>query len=358
MDFNHRSVMVGTPAPGNSSECGWNPCAVFGIFSEKLNLNFVFQSSNDVEDPEVLIMYTPILPDNFTYVLPFDYYSSGFIVPNLVETDKSKYFILPFDPSLWIVILAGIFYFATICSTVSYISNGSRNFVSHIVSSFSVTICARGLGVTNSHMINGIHLLMIWYGIILTNLYSGYLGSYILAPMRKSVDTIIYNEGFKAIMETHHSDIFHSRFKVVGCPLDFYRDHISNANMTFGYFVNSVFWDNNFRSGKGATLKLFRKLGKFVKTNIVRSIIIRRGSIYTSYFEKMYLELWSHGFMKKFETYGDVINFPVNVNDSGGATSFNVDEITPIIKMLGLGLGCGVMMFLVELFFHKICSFK
>lgn len=217
-----------------------------------------------------------------------------------------------------------------------------------------MTIGAKGFNATNSHIINGIHFLMILYGIILVNLYCGYLGSYIVAPVSKSVDTIIFNEDNK-VLEYYDPEKLKNGFNVVGYPVDFYNNHITSANVSFGYSVSSNTWKNNFATGKGATLKLFRKLDNFDQFNIVDSIIIRKGSPYTDHFEKFYFDMWSHGFVTKmFGQYGTVINFPNNLDDSGNVSSFSVQEVTFIMKMLGLGLSCAGLLFVIEICYYNI----
>lgn len=228
------SIIVGTPADRNSSQCIWPSCHILNIFAEKFDLSFVFKSSKDVDDAEFLIGFFAKPPENYTNLLPFTYYSSGCILPNLAETVKSKFFILPFEPSLWATIMVGVLYFATVNSIVSHIFKGSRNWLTHLLDMFSVTICAKGFDANTSHLLNGIHFLMIWHGIILTNLYCTFLGSYILAPLSKSVDTVIYNIDNKPILEAYHQSIFRNKFKVVGYPSDFYLGHFINANMSFG----------------------------------------------------------------------------------------------------------------------------
>lgn len=108
-------------------------------------------------------------------------------------------------------------------------------------------------------------------------------------------------------------------------------------------------WDNNFGRGKGAYLKLFRKLEAFSRTDVVNTIIIREGSVYRDCFEDFYLKMWSHGFVKKFVGGASLIKFPVNLKDSGAISSFNIYDVLPIMKVLGLGLGCGSLIFIMEI---------
>lgn len=354
IQINNASVIVATPAGENSSKCIWRTCPLFQLFTEKYNVNFEFKSWRDVNDAEFLTMFLAELPENYTYILPMQYYYSGFMVPNLVEMDKSQFFMLPFQPWLWAMIVAGIFYFASIRWIVFDIFERPLNFFVHVLDSLYVTLCTKAPKTTNSHILNIIQFLMIWYGVIMTNLYCAFLGSYILAPLGRNADTIIYNEDNRPIIDHHHPSIFESKFKMVGVPFDTYNDLYTNANPTFGYFINNFIWDNNFASGKGE--KLFRKLDSFVRTDIVNSLIIRKNSVYKDDFEEFYLDMWSYGYIKKFTKFGAEVKFPPNSKNTEVVSSFSLHEIVSVVRLLGFGLGFSGFVFVIEIFSQ--CSLK
>lgn len=186
---------------------------------------------------------------------------------------------------------------------------------------------------------------------ILNILYWSFFGSFLLAPLKKEVDEIMCNSELAKVIEDNHSSMLQSEYKLIGVSTDTYVNHVFNANVSYGYFINHVIWNYNFGSGKGAILNLFRRLGPFQKKTVVNSLIIRESSEFRDDMEDFMLKMWCFGFINKFSNSGhDVkVNFSSAVVNSKENNYFSFQEFSSVLKFVAFGWIFGVITFIGEL---------
>lgn len=175
----------------------------------------------------------------------FHFESYQVIVPKNTFSNKSLYFVLPFNLDVWITIITYIILGAVMLNVMERLVTMNSDFTRNLLDCFSMTLCIAICFRSKHSVSNFIYLAMIVMGIVLVNLYSLYLGSFLIAD--------ISSRDFKValVLQTpmFQSGV-HNGINIQYVPMDssLYSSHLYGFDTNYGYVISSYLWrDERFK---------------------------------------------------------------------------------------------------------------
>lgn len=234
--------------------------------------------------------YANMNPNPFvlTSVVPF--YSIGLVMPSLNNIDKSNYFTMPFDKVIWMIHAIFPIYYALALEIAMRKSTIMENILE------GVRVIAKGnlrVPKTNRSLVKIIYLLTISYSILMSMMYTSYLGCFLTRALGKT-DFVFVCTAARIKILSKERKLFNF---LVQEPDDYYAK-LYGLDMNYGYCVTSIF-RNNAIGFKNYMKPIFRSVipWKFVYGHYLR---INQHSKHLNNFNSFLLNAYSTGLMKKW----------------------------------------------------------
>lgn len=170
----------------------------------------------------------------------FEYDQFNIIVPKHTLIDKFLYFVLPFNPNVWLIISFYIVFGSVILTIVGRMFTENNDFIGNVLQCLRMTL-AQTMSWKTFHPISSlIYMIMIVSGFVLVNLYSLYLGIFLITDVRSNDFKVAVSIG---------DDFFASDVKMRGMQFvkqdSFtYAMNLITLNTEYGYIVNTYLWKN------------------------------------------------------------------------------------------------------------------
>lgn len=254
---------------------------------------FAFSEVNNMTSMDLVLVdlgnliYNPFI---LTSVVPF--HSVSILIPALNKLDKSKYFAMPFDTTIWIVCALFPIYFAAALEISLRKSRIIRNTVE------AVRAIATGiirLPSSAGFLLKTIYFLAIFFGFSMSLIYTSFLGCFLTKTIDKSdYDIVCTADRIKQLdLDPKRQDI-----KFLVHSSDDYFMKLFDLDMSNGYCMTSFFWSTRI-DFKRYMKPAFRPIipWKFAYVHLLR---INKHSRHVENFNSYLLNVYSSGFMSKW----------------------------------------------------------
>lgn len=351
-NYNDESLLVAIPSSLSTTECVFINCDFLRIYGEKYKVNLTYGSFKDIEKPDIVIAYFPT--DNLSYIYPLERYTSGAIVPIKTETNVSKFFILPFQTSVWIACCISVIYFGLVFSLLSYRLKNRAEILTNIIKAFSIPFQPGAEAPQNHRIVLYIYTVIMVFEMYLTMLYTLYLGSFFVVPVEKSDFLIIYNKLIKYGLKTHHSDLLlDGRYKIHEVEAHVNRETYEQLNTSVGIFINGQQWKRDFSFQKNLDRKIFQTISPWKTTSSAVAPSISNNSIHKWRLDWLYLQTYSFGLSDEWIFRSQIHNLSQKVNsilaeERKDSTLFFTDLVL-VFKIYGFGVGVSGFTYLFEI---------
>lgn len=115
----------------------------------------------------------------------FEYEDFKAIVPRTL-IDKSMYFLLPFNPNVWLTICFYIVFGSVILTIVDRVLTKDHDFIGNFMESLRLTLSQVTALKLKSPIASFIYMIMIVNGFVLATLYCLYLGTFLITDIRSN----------------------------------------------------------------------------------------------------------------------------------------------------------------------------
>lgn len=250
------------------------------ISYSKIDPDFIFVISvlyqDRVEDPRKTTSYFEL--DKFNVV-----------VPRTIFIDKSSYYTLPFQVSVWATICVYYIFGSLALYTIERVSDEDTDFISNLMECLRITLSQTILLRPQGQISSFINIVMIVVGFLLVNLYGLYLGYFLIKDVETGNFKIAYTIG-------NDDDFFEgSGFKFVYQDPLKYASNLYNLNTKFGYIVNSYLWNSHHLRHKFRLLKKDMKGGSFPILGMMR-----KNCILETIFDNFVINAYSSGLYRRW----------------------------------------------------------
>lgn len=349
-DFNNLTLKVSLPTvlETKDDECENVNCGFLKVFGKKYKLKYNFKSHREFKNPDINIGY--IQQKGFSYIYPVERFASTAIIPIVPEDDFSKMYFLPFQRGLWIIIILFVIYFGTVLSFVSYIIHRNINFTLNLLKGFAFILQSGVKIKTDRKMVLIIYILMLFFGICVTMLYSLFLGSFFIVPMEKTNYTILYNKETEPIIRVANRDIFEGPYRVLRAEDHIIHSFYIELNTSFGYIINSRQWEIDFYFQRNLRKHVFRVLIPWRTTSAVIGPMLQENSFVRKKMDRLFLTTYSAGLNQHWIHLTSMKNLSRKVNAilNDRKEAVEIRDIIDIMKFYFCGLGFAGLAFFGE----------
>lgn len=264
------------------------------------------------------------------------------ILPKNLSIEKYLYFVKPFTPFVWFLICLGIFYNSIILTSVNhktFSTNWLNNFGCVIAQSFTIL-----KSDSRFYILNG---LMIMFGLIVANLYSLYLGAFMVTTIKESEFQVISPE---PVRDLYGLKSFENIFSIVEfVDVMEFCSKLLALDSRFGFHITEGVWDSNLVLQDNFMIdeKLSRESPVYC--------FVKKHSAFRRELEEFLFRANSFGLMMKWLKEGFFIPSTLyreigrNKNVNTKHTMSSVDDFKLLFYELFFGTGVALIVFFVEI---------
>lgn len=313
------------------------------LFLDKFNITLTLDEDFDA-DILISVHYTEDEMKSKILSKFCEFENSNIIIP--LKTIKNKYlfFKYPFNWTVWLVICMGMAY----KSIVLYISEKSFDKNCHLTS--SMLSCLEillwiGLKIRRSNwLLQTIYIILTIEGFILVNLYSMYLGSFLVVDLKRTRFEI----GMVGTAEEINKEYVNvGKYNLKFMSIYEYGINLMTLNTQYGYSVPKTVWNSN------AELQdHFRVVEYDIRRPFPLVPVINKNSMFENAINKFVILAYSHGmFQKWFREF--IVLKPQKLTANTVTDMLVLKDFKYVIYIFDLGILFAILLFLAEVLYSK-----
>lgn len=234
------------------------------------------------------VHYASLNPNPFVLTSVITFYSMGLIEPYVSKMEKSEFFTIPFDGVIWTILALFPIYFALALK----IAERKSRILENMLAAIRVLAAGPINLESNSTLLRTVYFLTILFGLIMTMIYTSYLGCFLTRAVDKRDLDFMCTAPKIAILQRggRYQD---TKFMIFSD--EEYFNKIMDTDPNYGYCEASVHWDKF-----AAVLKpLFRKVlpWEFSYGHYMR---LNKSSKHQKTFNTYLINVHSSGLMQKW----------------------------------------------------------
>lgn len=324
-------------------------------YSFKINYVKWNKSESDLGGIDVLAVdFEPLMQSllNIEIPLVLEHQEISIIVPVSAKSPKYNYFVEVFSTTLILIYIFLIIVFGIVSAFITNLKSRKIDISREILVGFSLSSNqSTNVYYKKSFLHRWIYFLMFIFGIIFTNLYTVYLGTFFVKGMDERLSTIWADQRGSEFLKPRLPKL---AFQV----LDFkdYLDCLFNLDMRRSYYITSYVWMRFFYFQKYYGKSIFR-----VKSPWFGGYKFHSASVFNSNFEhlneiKEFLVLaYSSGLMNKWSHEMSIQNIMQKMRSLVPQREpIVMDDLKIIFKFIGIGWLITGIIFLFEILYDKL----
>lgn len=307
-------------------------------FENKYNIKLVYP----YEDPDVFIYlrYKKEILEAGQISSFFEYENLDIVIPIKNSIDRYLYLVQPFNWKVWVAVIVGLIYNSVVLNiSVKYFVK-DHDFPTSLLECLQMTLW-QSVNIKKHHWIlSSIYVVLLIEGFLLVNLYSMYLGSFLVVDI-KAQDFEIAIITKADVIQTEFNDV--SMFKFKHMSIFEYAANLLVLNMDYGYVVNKRAWETN-----SALRENFKIVKKEIRKPMPRMAVFKKDFRLKDLVNHFFLMEYSHGIVNKW-----IKEFiELKPSEALKPSAFLVlNDFKIVVNLFYYGMGFATVIFIGELVF-------
>lgn len=271
------------------------------------------------------------------------------IVPANIHVNRHLYFLYPFNWKIWVVLAVGIIYKSVIVSVAVGLISGHFDFSKACLQCLKLLLWQDSMIVRKHNIINLIYILLTVEGFVLVNLYSMYLGSFLITNVKQTS----YEIAFTSLSEKALREMFEdgNQIRLKEMSVFEYAFNLLSMNPKYGYIVDFLSWTNN-----DVLQANFRKLKTETRKPIPLAGLMKKNYFLEHALNDFFLTEYSYGlFQKKMQNCARM-ELGTRALEGPDNQHFILKDFVLVIDLALFGLGLASIICLCEVIYGKIIN--
>lgn len=309
----------------------------------KFNVKLVYPS----EDPDILISlhYTDDIIRAGSISNFHEYENLDLIIPVKNCISRYLYFALPFNWKVWIMVCVGIIYNSLMLNFSLKFIVDDYDFPKHMLECLQLTLW-QSMNIRKKHWaLSSIYIILMMEGFVLVNLYSMYLGSFLVVDVKEQNFEIAIVANAE-VVNREFTNIDMITFKHMSSFE--YVVNMVEMNMDYGYAVNKMLWATN-----SVLRENFKIIRKEVRKPLPLMAVLKKDFRFKEAVNHFLLMEYSHGIYKKW--ISEFIKlYPPASKDLTSSNYLVLNDFKIVRNMFYFGMGLAFIIFIGELFYVHV----
>lgn len=265
----------------------------------------------------------------------YEFENLDVMIPVKSTMNRYLYLVQPFNWKVWIVISLGVIYHSTLLKILVK----GLDFPSSFLECLQLTLWQSAKIPRTHWLVSSVYIILMIEGFILVNLYSMYLGSFLVVDIKEQ-DFEIAIVANAEVVRNEFNKVENIRFKHMGA-FD-YGFNLLQMNMEFGYAVNKMLWETN-----SIVRENFRKIKWEIRKPLPIMAVMRKDFRLEHIINHFLLMEYSHGVYKKW--LRDFITLR-QVEDAETKSSVYLvfSDFRVVTNLFYIGMGLATIIFIME----------